>query len=126
MNDQDFLSEVRAAAELPSATEAERWSKAVASALVDLAPDSETRRHLITQLPGFLKSHLRAQPVRSLLMDREAVIQHVGAALDLHAPAARRATLAVWSVIRRAVAPGELRDFAARVPRDVATLLEEA
>jgi hypothetical protein len=98
----------------------------VAGALADLAPDAETRRQLITQLPGFLKSHLQAQACRSLLMDREELIQHVGAALDLHASDAQGALLAVWGVIRRAVSPGELVDFEARVPKDVAGFLKGA
>ncbi len=126
MKDREFIKQVQTAAKLPSPKEAERWAKAVAGALADLAPDSETRRQLITQLPGFLKSHLQAEVRRSLVMDRDALIQHVGAALDLHAPAAQRALLAVWGVIRRAVAPGELADFEARVPNDVAAFLEAA
>jgi uncharacterized protein (DUF2267 family) len=126
MKDQQFLSEVQAAAGLSTRKEAERWAKAVAGALVDLAPDAETRRQLITQLPHVLKSHLQTETRPALVMDREALIQHVGAALGVHAPEARRALLAVWSVVRRAVSAGELADFEARVPRDVAALLEAA
>ncbi len=126
MNEQEFIREVQTAVGLSSRKDAERWAKAVAGALADLAPDAQTRRQLITQLPGSLKSHLQAEPRRSLVMDREALIQHVGAALDLHAPDARRALLAVWGVIRRAVSHGELADFEARVPRDVAAFLETA
>lgn len=126
MTKQEFLSQVQAAAGLPSQQEAERWAKAVVGALADLAPDSETHRQFATQLPGFLKSHVQATTRRSLMMDREALIQHVGAALDLHAPDARRALLAVWGVLRRSVSAGELSDFKARVPEDVAALLEAA
>ena len=126
MKDQEFLSAVQAAAGLADRTEAERWAKAVAGALAELAPDAETRRQLITQLPRVLKAHLRETTQPALLMDREALIQHVAARLGVHAPEARRALLAVWGVIRRAVAPGELADFKARVPPDVAALLEAA
>jgi uncharacterized protein (DUF2267 family) len=59
-------------------------------------------------------------------MDRDALVQHVGATLDVHAPEARRALRAVWSVVRRAVSTGELADFESRVPRDVAAFLEAA
>ena len=126
MKDQQFLSEVQAAAGLPTREEAERWAKAVVGALADLAPDSETRRQLISQLPRVLKAHLQAETRPAVLMDGEALIQHVGAALGVHAPEARRALLAVWSVLRRAVSSGEIADFEARVPRDVAALLEAA
>jgi uncharacterized protein (DUF2267 family) len=126
MKDHQFLSEVQAAAGLPTRKEAERWAKAVVSALADAAPDAETRRQLITQLPRVLKTHLHTETHPALVMDREALIQHVGAALGVHAPEARRALLAVWGVIRRAVSAGELADFEARVPRDVAGLLEAA
>jgi uncharacterized protein (DUF2267 family) len=124
MNEQQFLSEVQAAAGLSSRTDAMQWSMAVAAALADLAPDSATRRQFITQLPAALKRQLQAATRRSLLMDREALIQHVGASLDLHAPDAQGALLAVWGVIRTAVSAGELADFQARVPKDVAALLQ--
>jgi uncharacterized protein (DUF2267 family) len=126
MNEKEFIREVQRATGLSSLKEAERWANAVIGALADLAPDSQTRRQLVTQLPGSLKSRLQAEPRRALLMDRDALVLHVGAALDLHAPDARRALLAVWSVIRRAVSRGELTDFEARVPRDVAAFLEAA
>lgn len=126
MKEQDFIRQVQAAAALSSRKEAARWSKTVTSALADLAPDSETRRQFITQLPGFLKSHVQAETQRSLVMDHEALIQHVGAALDLHAPDARRALLAVWNAIRKAVSAGELADFEDRVPEDVAAFLRRA
>jgi uncharacterized protein (DUF2267 family) len=126
VNDQQFLDEVQAAAGLPSRKDAERWAKAVVGALAQLAPDAETRRQFITQLPGLLKSHVQRETRASLVMEREALIQHVGAALGVHAPEAQRALLAVWGVIRRSVSAGELADFEARVPRDVAAFLEAA
>jgi len=42
MKKTEFLAQVKAAGGLSSAKEAERWSKAVLTALIDLAPDSET------------------------------------------------------------------------------------
>jgi uncharacterized protein (DUF2267 family) len=126
MKDQQFLTEVQAAAGLTTRKEAERWAKTVAGALADLAPDAETRRQLITQLPRVLKSHLQEQTRPALVMDHEALIQHVGATLGVHAPEARRALVAVWGVMRRAVSSGELADFEARIPRDVAAFLKAA
>jgi uncharacterized protein (DUF2267 family) len=126
MKDRAFAEAVQAAAGLPTRKEAERLAKAVAAALADLAPDSETRRHFLTQLPGFLKTHLQARRPRGLLMDREALVQHVAAALDVHAPEAQSAVQAVWRAIRQTVAAGELAEFEARVPKDVAAFLEAA
>lgn len=123
MNKDQFLSEVQAAAALPSPKEAERWSKAVLGALTHLVSDSMTRRHFITQLPGFVKRPLLAEPPQSLLMDPEALIQHVGARLGTRPPEAERALAAVWGVLRRAIAAGELEDFQARIPEDVAAYL---
>jgi uncharacterized protein (DUF2267 family) len=126
MKEQEFIANVQSVAGLTTRKEAMRWSVAVAAAIVDLAPDAEARRHLITELPGFLKSHLRARAPHPLAMDAEALIQHIGAALDLHAPDARRALLTVWGVMRRAISPGAVAAFEARVPRNVAALLETA
>ena len=123
MKKTQFLAEVQAAGELSSAKEAERWSKAVLIALMDLAPDSETRRQFITQLPGFLKTPLLAEAPRALLMDHEALLQRIGAALQTHASEAERALTCVWSALRKAVSAGELADFQARAPKDVGAYL---
>jgi uncharacterized protein (DUF2267 family) len=123
MNKTEFLAQVQAAGDLASAREAERWSKAVLAALVDLAPDSETRRQLIAQLPGFLKTPLRDSGPRGLLMDHEALLQRIAAGLGAHAPEAERVLACVWGVLRRAISAGEIADFQARVPQDVASYL---
>jgi uncharacterized protein (DUF2267 family) len=123
MKKTEFLAQVKAASGLPSVKEAERWSKVVLIALIDLAPDSETRRHFISQLPGFLKTPLLAEPPRALIMDHDALIQHIGAALEAHASEAERALTCVWSVLRKAISAGEVADFQARVPQDVASYL---
>jgi uncharacterized protein (DUF2267 family) len=123
MKKTEFLAQVKAAGGLSSAKEAERWSKAVLTALIDLAPDSETRRQFITQLPGFLKTPLLAEPPRLLVMEREAFIQHIGAALEVHASEAEHALTCVWSVLRKAVSAGEVADFQARVSKDVGSYL---
>jgi uncharacterized protein (DUF2267 family) len=112
------------ACSLATRKDAERCAKAVAIALADLAPDSQTRRRFISQLPRVLKSALQAETPSGLMMDREALIQHVAAALDVHAPEGRRALLAVWGVIRRSVSQGEIAAFQAHLPRDIAALLE--
>jgi uncharacterized protein (DUF2267 family) len=123
MKQTEFLAQVKAAGGLSSAKEAGRWSKAVLTALIDLAPDSETRRQFITQLPGFLKTPLLAERPRLLVMEHDAFIQHIGAALEVHASEAERALTSVWSVLRTAISAGEMADFQARVPKDVASYL---
>jgi uncharacterized protein (DUF2267 family) len=123
MKKTEFLAQLKAASGLASVKEAERWSKVVLTALIDLAPDSETRRHFISQLPGFLKTPLLAEPPRALIMDHDGLIQHIGAALEAHATEAERALTCVWSVLRKAISAGEMADFQTRVPKDVASYL---
>ena len=123
MKKTEFLAQVQATGDLSSAKEAERWSKAVLTALVDLAPDQETRRRFITQLPGFLKTPLRETAPRALLMDHEALLQRVGAELGVHASESERVLTCVWSVLRKAISAGEIADFQARVSRDVGSYL---
>ena len=59
-------------------------------------------------------------------MDLNAFLQHVGAGLGARAPEAARVVRAVWSVVREAVAAGEVADFQARVPKDIAAWLGRA
>lgn len=126
MTKEQFLVQVQAAGGLADRPEAERWSRSVLTALSRLAPDSETRRQLITQLPGFLKTPLLAETHHPLLMDGEALIQHVAADLNIRAPLAERAVRTVYGVLRQAVSGGELADFEARIPQDTARLLKTA
>jgi uncharacterized protein (DUF2267 family) len=126
MNVDQFLAAVQRAGGLETAKEADRWAAAVLGALVQLVPDAESRRQLVTQLPGRLKTRLLAEPVRPLVMSGEAFIQHVAAALDVHAPEAERALHTVYGVLREAVSTGELTDFEARIPRDIAAILARA
>lgn len=123
MKIDEFFTQVQQAAGLADRREAERWSLAVLDALAEVAPDAETRRQLITQLPGRLKTRLLAEKPRSLLADREALMQHVGATLDVHVPEAERAFRAVYATVRNAVSAGQLEDFERRVPADVRAFL---
>jgi uncharacterized protein (DUF2267 family) len=126
MRANEFFLRVQHAGGIPVRREAERWSRAVLTALVDLLPDAETRRQFVTHVPWALKSPARADAPRALVLDHEALVQHVGAALDLHAPDAERVLRTVFSVLRGAISAGELEDFEAGIPKDVATFLAEA
>jgi len=126
MQIDDFLVRAQRAAMLDSPDEAERMAKIVLGALADLLPDSQSRRQFATQLPGPLKAHVAGQPARTLAMDRNAFLQHVAAGLGTRVPGAERAVMAVWQVVREAVAAGELADFHARVPPDIAAWLGRA
>jgi hypothetical protein len=55
-------------------------------ALIHLLPDRHKRRRLITQLSGTLKARLLDKPPGALLMDLDALLQHVAAGLGTHTP----------------------------------------
>jgi uncharacterized protein (DUF2267 family) len=124
MNKLKFLSRVQQSAGLESSEEAERLSVAVLTALSHVLPDSEARRHFASQLPGFLKSRLAEERPRGLLLTRDAFLQHLGAALGVHAPEAERALTAVFGVLREAVSAGQVGDLEAHLPKEIAALLE--
>ena len=126
MKTEDFVARVQQSESLSSRTEAERWVAAVLTSLSHLLPDSETRRHFVSQLPGRLKSRLLDEAPRSLLMDRDAFLQHLGSGLGTHAPAAETALRAVYGVLKQAVSAGEIADFEAHIPKDIAALLERS
>lgn len=122
MRADDFVERVLQSG-APDRKEAERWVTAVLVALGHLLPDSETRRHFASQLPGPFKSRLIEEPPRGLLMNRDAFVGHLGAALDVHAAEAERVLHAVYGVLRDAMSPGELSGFEAHVPAEIAALL---
>ncbi|MBI2370806.1 MAG: DUF2267 domain-containing protein [Deltaproteobacteria bacterium] len=124
MKEEDFLARVQELGALPTRKEARRWATAVFRAMAHLLPDAEARRHFVTQLPGGLKSAQLAEPPHPLLMDREAFVQHVAAALGTHAPEGERALRTVYTILREAVSPGQIAQFEAHLPKDIATLLE--
>jgi uncharacterized protein (DUF2267 family) len=126
MKTNEFVRQVQEASGLSSREKAEEWSLAVLDALADLIPTSEARRQFTTQLPGSFKAHLVAGTLRGLEMDHEAFVQRVGAALGVHASEAARVVRAVYGVVARAIAPGELRDFEDVIPSDVAAFLRKA
>ena len=123
MRKEEFLARVQKAGGTTSRPEAGRWSTAVLSALADLVDDAARRRHFISQLPEFLKSHLLAETPRSLSMNRDAFVRHVGAKLDVHAVEAERALAVVYAVLAKAVSLGEIADFEEHVPRGIVGLL---
>jgi uncharacterized protein (DUF2267 family) len=123
MKKDEFLARVRTAGDLPGPKEAERWATTALGALTQLLPDPELRRHFVSQLPRFLKSRLRDEPPPPLSMDRNALFQHVGAALGAHAAEGRRAVRAVYAVLRAALSAGQIAEFEAHVPKDVAAFL---
>lgn len=124
MKMEDFVARIQDSGALANPKEAEQWAAAVLISLSHLLPDSETRRHFVSQLPGRLKARLLEEPPRSLQMDRDAFLQHLGSALGTHAPGAEAALHAVYGVLKQAVSAGEIADFEAHLPKDLAVLLE--
>jgi uncharacterized protein (DUF2267 family) len=124
MKKEDFLKRVQTAGGLPSRKEAEHWSIEILRALSHLLSEAEVRRHFISQLPGDLKSRLLMEPPRALTMERDAFIQHVASALGAHAPEGARALKAVYGVLKEALAPGQITQFEAHIPKEIAAFLE--
>jgi uncharacterized protein (DUF2267 family) len=97
---------------------------AVLTTLSHVLPDSETRRHFASQLPGFLKSRLAEERPRGLVLTGDAFLQHLGRVLGVHAPEAERALTSVVGVLREAVSAGQVGDLEAHLPKEIAALLE--
>ena len=124
MKDREFLARVQELGGLGSPKEARRWATEVLRAIAHLLPEAQVRRHFISQLPGALKARLLAEPPRALLMDRGAFVQHVAAALGVHAADGERALRIVYRVLKEAVSPGQVAQFEAHIPKDIASFLE--
>jgi uncharacterized protein (DUF2267 family) len=126
MKEAEFLARVQERGGLASPKEARRWSIAVLRALADLLPDPQAKRHFLSQLPGTLKAALREEPPRTLLMDRDALVQHTAAMLDAHAREGERALTTVYGVVRDTLSPGQIAAFEARIPKEIRAFLERA
>ena len=125
MREEEFLERVQKVGALPGLKEAELWSFEVLGALTHLLSEAEIRRHFISQLPGEIKSRLLAESTHALSMDRNAFIQHVASALGVHAPDGERALRAVYRVLKEALSPGQIKEFEAHIPKEIATFLEK-
>src|SRR3990170_1059076 len=126
MKEDEFLARIQKLGGLSTRKEADRWALTVLVALIHLLPDRHERLRFMTQLPGALKARLRDEPPGALLMDLDTFVQHVGAGLGTHAAGGERAVRVVYSVLREAVAPGEMAKVQAHLPRDVAGFLAHA
>jgi uncharacterized protein (DUF2267 family) len=124
MTRAEFLAHVQKYADLSSTKEAERWSLAVLVSLMHLLDEAELRRQFVAQLPGFFKSRLQEEPPRGLVMDREAFLQHVAAALDTHVAGAERAVRSVYGAVKAAVSRGQITKLEAHLPEDLVTFLK--
>lgn len=124
MKETEFLARVQAVAALATRKEAKRWCLVVLGALTQLLPDSEARRHFISQLPGALKAMLIDEEPHGLLMDRDAFLQHIASGLGTHVPEAERALSVVYGVLREAVSAGQIAELEAAVSRPIGAYLE--
>jgi uncharacterized protein (DUF2267 family) len=124
MKEKVFLERVQHLGALASRQDADRWSMAVLGALCDLLADAETRRHFLTQLPGTFKARLLTEEPGTYDMDPDTLVQRIAATLGVHAPEGERALRAVYRVIKEAVSPGQVAEYEARLPKDVAVFLE--
>ncbi len=125
MKAHELYARVQELGGLPSRAEGRRWATETLRALWHILPDAETRRHFASQLPGTVKAALLAEPPRGLSMDREAVIQHVAAALGVHASDGARALAVVYRVLTEALSPGQIVELRARIPPDLSAFLQE-
>jgi uncharacterized protein (DUF2267 family) len=125
MKEMVFLGRVQELGALGTRQDADRWSMAVLGVLSDLLADAEGRRHFLSQLPGTLKARLLAEEPGAYEMDRDTLVQRIAAALGVHARDGERALRAVYRVLGEAVSAGQLAEYEARLPKDLAAFLEE-
>jgi uncharacterized protein (DUF2267 family) len=123
MQQDAFLRRVQETGSLATRQEADRWSMAVLGALCDLLADAESRRHFLSQLPGAFKTRLRTEEPGAYDMDPDTLVQRVAAALGVHAPEGQRAVRVVYQVLKEAVSPGQVAEYEARLPSDLAVFL---
>jgi uncharacterized protein (DUF2267 family) len=125
MKERAFLGRVQELGGLATRQDADRWSMAVLGVLSDLLADAEGRRHFLSQLPGTLKARLLAAEPGAYEMDRDTLVQRIAAALGVHAREGERVLRAVYRVLGEAVSAGQLAEYKACLPKDLAAFLEE-
>jgi uncharacterized protein (DUF2267 family) len=124
MDRQAFFERVRQADGDADAKAAEREAVTVVVALSHLLTDSARRRHFASQLPGFLKAALIADPPPvPTEWTRDGFVQHVAAGLGTHAARAETVLRRIYAVLQEAISPGQIAEFEAQLPADIRTLL---
>jgi uncharacterized protein (DUF2267 family) len=106
-------------------TEAERAARAVLETLAERITGGEAR-DLAVFLPPELRGLLEVTPEPAEAFGLDEFIRRVAEREGVDPPVAEEHARAVFTALGVAVAPGELRDMVAQLPRDFAPLLKAA
>jgi uncharacterized protein (DUF2267 family) len=120
MRYQNFIERVQEVARLESREEAARATAATLETLGERLSPRE-REELAAQLTGELKEHLGARSPNALF-PLEEFYDRVGARADLHYQDAVEQALAVITVLKEAVSPGEIEDVLTELPEEYGEL----
>jgi uncharacterized protein (DUF2267 family) len=119
-----FMTEVqRATGLLPE--DAERATRAVLETLAERVTRGEAD-DVAAFLPRELRDLLTSTPEPAEAFDLEEFVRRVAAREGVDEPAALEHARGVFRALGAAVAPGELRDLVAQLPRDYEPLIEAA
>ena len=122
MQAQEFISNVQMESGLDSPEAAERIVAAVFETLGERLPRTR-QAHLAAQMPKQLQALLQ-QRLEQAVFTMEEFHNRVASRAQIGFPEARRDTLSVLKVLRKAVSLGELRHVFAELPLDYQKLLE--
>jgi uncharacterized protein (DUF2267 family) len=123
MRAEEFVEEVQKRIPHLSAEQALKAVEAVLETLGERLKATE-RRHVAAQLPKELKEHI-LRPRETTDFTLQEFYTRVGARSSVRFRHAVGHTQAVMSVLKQAVAEGELKDAFGSLPEEFARLLEE-
>jgi uncharacterized protein (DUF2267 family) len=124
MQFDEFISQVQEQSKLAAREDAIGITKAVLETLGERL-DRKVRNGVVAQLPDELKEFLLARSDNTDRYELSEFYNRVGARADLNYQDAVRRTWQVFSVLRQAIAAGEVQDILESLPSEYEELFGE-
>lgn len=125
MKRDEFIKRVQEKVQVSSKDEAIWITDTVLKTLSDRLTEKEAF-DLASQLPHELQGIVGGAKERVVKMDRQEFVNKVADNLNIAPDESERYIKATFSVLKSAVAPGEIRDVLDQLPKDLAAMLAEA
>jgi uncharacterized protein (DUF2267 family) len=125
MKRDEFVKKIQVKAQLSNRDEAIWISDTVLKTLSERLTEKEAF-DLASQLPQELKGLVGGAKEKIIKMDSQEFVRRVAQLLEITPGEAERYIKVIFSVLKSAISPGEIKDVLAQLPEDLAGMLAQA